>query len=231
MVRSDHAIFRGPLPVTPTLTDDIDPVTKRQVRVWKTHEPVPYTGKLRWFFRQGTVVSGTRLLGAEDSEIISGGMNTKGDHGAALAREAHFFHWGPAATPRHMTEEGRRVFINTIVYMKQFDGAKQTVWRGVRPRSELALYFKTLTLYSGQLASYLKKTPDKQSPREGIEEIIETLRNDIKGNIERIFPLDVAQRLGYDVEKYRALYEPNIGYIYVPHETTAYAIDEEAQSI
>jgi Disulphide bond corrector protein DsbC len=33
-----------------------------------------------------------------------------------------------------MTEEARRVFVNTIVYMKQFDGAVQTVRRGLNGR-------------------------------------------------------------------------------------------------
>jgi len=39
------------------------------------------------------------------------------------------------------------------------------------------------------------------------------------------------KQFGNDSEKYRALYEPNLSYIYVPHGTLAWYIDEEAKSI
>ena len=127
-LRSDHAIFRGPRPVSPTLIDEIDLETQRPVRSWTVHSP------MKSQLLPGLVVSGENLLEAEDSEIISGGVSGKGDHGIALAREANIFHWGPAGDPRNMTEEARRVLVNTIVYMKQFDGAVQTVRRGVKHR-------------------------------------------------------------------------------------------------
>jgi hypothetical protein len=131
-LRSDHAIFRGPRPVSPTLVDEIDLETQRPVRSWTVHAPLMVSEP----FLPGLVVSGEHLLEAEDSEIISGGINLKGDHGIALAREANIFHWGPAGDPRIMTEEARRVLVNTIVYMKQFDGAVQTVRRGVKHRGD-----------------------------------------------------------------------------------------------
>jgi hypothetical protein len=223
----DHAIFRGPLPVTPTLTDEFDSVTRRYVQAWKTHEPF-FISRYN-SFAKGMTVSGTRLLGAEDSEVIAGGMNERGDHAVALAREANLFHWGPAASPRHMTEEAKRVFVNTIVYMKQFDGAQPTVWRSVKPRSGMAVAFNILTYESNQLENPLKggNAGDIELQEAGIE----ASTNDLHRLIEATFPPQVVKRLGYDVEKYRALYEPNLGYVHVPHDTTWYTIDEEAKSI
>jgi hypothetical protein len=200
----------------PTLFDDIDPVTHRKVRAWKTHE------KTKGVF--GIVVSGTRLLEAEDSEIIAGGMNSKGDYAVALAREANLFNWGPPASPKQMTEEARRVFVNTVVYMKQFNGAKQTVWRGVTPRAETMVSYLNAVTFA----------------REGLKQegLSEETKSGRQFNLSRalryvhlVFPPGVVERFGDDEEKYRALYEPNLGYVYVPHGTVAYTIDEDAKNL
>src|SRR5690242_790364 len=142
----------------------------------------------------------TQLVGASDSEIIAGGLNHKGDFCAGLAREANFFTWGPAGTPSQMTEEARRVLVNTIVYMKQFDGAEQTVWRDVKNRARLA---NLLTLKPNIFAL----------------------------NAKFNFSPDMIKAFGNDAAKYRELFEPNLGYLHVPHGREWYAIDEEAKSI
>jgi hypothetical protein len=36
---------------------------------------------------------------------------------------------------------------------------------------------------------------------------------------------------GHDSEKYRTVYEPSLAYVYVPHGTSAYTVDEDAKSI
>ena len=126
-MRTDHPMFKGPLPVRPTLVDEVDPETGRPVRSWLVHEKMPGI--------PGMVVSAEHLLEAEDSEIISGGLNMKGDHGVALAREANLLLWGPAGHPGNMTAEAQRLFVNALVYMKQFDGAVQTVFRGKHART------------------------------------------------------------------------------------------------
>jgi len=124
-VRTDHPIFRGPLPVEPTLISEVDKTTRLPIRAWQVHAPMK---------NPGMVTSLANLLDAPDSEIIAGGINLKGDHGIALAREANLFLWGPAAAPAEMTPEARQVFINTLVYMRQFKGARPTVRRDVRSR-------------------------------------------------------------------------------------------------
>jgi len=127
-VRTDHPIFRGPLAVVPTLVDEIDTTTRLPIRAWKVHAETPVPGM---------VTSLANLLDAADSEMIAGGVNMKGDHGIALAREANLFLWGPVAAPAEMTEEARKVFVNTIVYMRGFAGERPTVRRDVRARNSL----------------------------------------------------------------------------------------------
>ena len=218
--------------MTPTLKVDIDPVTHRAVLAWKTWEPY----KVKKILATGIVAYGPNLLGAEDSEIISGGFNSKGDHGVALAREANLFHWGPAASPKHMTDEARRVFVNTIVYMKHFDGSRPTVRRGVRPRSLMAIHFNQLVGEYSWLMSSLKQLEKElldggnKSEIERRKEKIEAEIN-LKGRLELFFSPGVVKHLGYDVKKYRELYEPNVGFVYVPHGTSAYTIDEDAKSL
>jgi hypothetical protein len=127
-VRTDHPIFRGPLPAEPTLVPEVDKTTRLPIRAWQVHAPMK---------TPGMVTSLANLLDARDSEIVAGGINLKGDHGISLAREANMFLWGPAAAPAAMTPEARRVFVNTLVYMRQFKGERPTVRREVRTRGSI----------------------------------------------------------------------------------------------
>jgi hypothetical protein len=190
----DHPIFQGPLPVNPTITQEADPVTGKTVGMWKVHEKME---------DPGLVTAVEQFLNADDSEIIGGGINMKGDHGVALVREANLFLWGPIGSPRFMTEEARRAFVNTIVYMKQFDGAKQTVWRGLHGRKELEMMLgtKDLKRMLGADRAY----------------------ND--------FLPSLIDKYGNSIEKYRAYYSPNIGYVRQPHGAIWFEVDEDARSL
>jgi hypothetical protein len=193
-IRLDHEIFKGPLPVNPTLVQEPDPYTGKTVGMWKVHEKVS---------DPGLVAAIEQFLDADDSEIISGGINLKGDHGVALVREANLFLWGPIASPRLMTEEARRVFVNTVVYMKQFDGAKQTVWRGLSGRREFEQ-----VLAIPDLKRML--SPDRAY---------------------RDFLPDLVVRHGADITKYRAYYAPNLAYVRQPHGAIWFEIDQDAKSL
>ncbi len=57
-----------------------------------------------------------------DAEVICSGINSKGPDSIAIARHGNFFKWGFAATPKHMTQSGKDVFANAIVYTSKFDG-------------------------------------------------------------------------------------------------------------
>jgi hypothetical protein len=193
-VRLDHPIFQGPLAVTPTLNQEADPVTGNTVGMWKVQEKMK---------SPGLVTASEQFLDADDSEIISGGINMKGDHGVALVREANLFLWGPIANPSLMTEEARRVFVNTIVYMKQFDGAEQTVWRRLSSRRELELVLATKDL---------RRMID---PERAYNDFLPSL----------------IDKYGDNIEKYRAYYGPSIGYVRQPHGAIWFEVDEDAKSL
>lgn len=193
-IKLDHPIFQGPLPVKPTLVQEADPVTGRTVGMWKVQEKMD---------SPGLVTAVEQFLDADDSEIISGGINMKGDHGVALVREANLFLWGPIANPSLMTEEARRAFVNTIVYMKQYDGAKQTVWRGLHGRKELEMMLATKDLKRSL-------SPDR-------------IYDDFLPNL--------IAKYGDSIEKYRAYYGPNVGYVRQPHGAIWFEIDEDAKSL
>jgi cytochrome c biogenesis DsbD-like protein len=193
-IQLDHPIFHGPLAVTPTLTQEVDPVTGKTFGMWKVHEKME---------SPGLVTAVDQFLDADDSEIIAGGINMKGDHGVALVREANLFLWGPIGNPRLMTEEARRVFVNTVVYMKQFDGAKQTVWRGLHGRRELEMVLATKDLRR-MLGS-------------------ERAYND--------FLPTLIDKYSDSIEKYRAYYGPNLGYVHEPHGAIWFEVDEDAKSL
>jgi hypothetical protein len=88
------------------------------MKVWKVHD-----GE----FPKIDVGMVSDPFGWEDSpdcEWISSGVNSKGPNSVALGRVGNFFHWGFFGDPSLMTESAKRVFVNTICWMKQFDGQR-----------------------------------------------------------------------------------------------------------
>lgn len=116
----NHDIFKTPHAVTPTLVEEPhkqDP--GRMVKNWTVFKEDPS-------IEIGLVSNRDKLANAADTEILSGGVNSKGDRGVALAREANMFQWGFTGPPSAMTEEARQVFVNSICYIAKFDG--HSVW-------------------------------------------------------------------------------------------------------
>lgn len=58
-----------------------------------------------------------------DAEIIARGYNNGKEYGAVgVGRHGNFLQWGYSSSPSQMTEAGRRLFVNCIYYISQFDG-------------------------------------------------------------------------------------------------------------
>jgi hypothetical protein len=72
----------------------------------------------------GLVSDGFRFAENADCERIAGGLNSKNVNAVALGREANLFLWGFCAAPDAMSDEARKVFVNTVVYMRRFAGAQ-----------------------------------------------------------------------------------------------------------
>lgn len=126
-MRLEHPIFTGPLDPQLQLTE-ID--TPAHYADWAPHEQLParlpvwvvQQGKLGDEVDYGLVSTPYGFEDSPDAEWISSGNNSKGPTSLALGRHANLFLWGFAGDPTQMTPSARRVFLNTVVYMKQFDG-------------------------------------------------------------------------------------------------------------
>jgi hypothetical protein len=88
----------------------------------------------------GVVADGHGFEDSPDAEWIASGRNSKNARAAALARHGTFFHWGFAATPDERTDEARLVFLNTLVYMRRFDGHAPLAVGKRRSREWLRVY-------------------------------------------------------------------------------------------
>jgi hypothetical protein len=81
-----------------------------------------------------------RLPGCEP---LVDGLNTKGMHYVALARQARFLTWGFNAPPDELTEFGRQLFLNAVEYIAGFGGEEPVVFRVASPRYEVFHYHDT----------------------------------------------------------------------------------------
>ncbi len=99
-----------------------EPEIPDKIKVWKVQE----TGK-----SSGSVVA--RRYGFTDSpdaEIIAAGFNGGKEYGAVgIGRHGNFLQWGFSMAPSKMTEPGKRLFVNCIVYISRFDGKLPLVHR------------------------------------------------------------------------------------------------------
>ncbi len=99
-----------------------EPEVGDKVKVWR----VQNSGK-----SYGSVVA--RRYGFTDSpdaEIIAAGFNSGKEYGAVgIGRHGNILQWGFSMAPSKMTEPGRRLLVNCIVYIRRFDGRKPLVYR------------------------------------------------------------------------------------------------------
>jgi hypothetical protein len=124
-MRLDHAIFQGP--IRPTIETKEIP-TPEGYRSWESDVPAKFAawkvqdGELGTSVDYGLVSDPYGFEDSPDAEWISGGVNSKGPRSMAIGRQGNWFLWGFAGDPTQMTESGKQVFLNSIVWMKEFDG-------------------------------------------------------------------------------------------------------------
>ncbi|MAG57000.1 MAG: hypothetical protein CMJ83_11960 [Planctomycetes bacterium] len=125
------------------------PALGKKLKVWRVH------GKLR-AKDYGLVSDGYGFDDSPDCEYISGGVNSKGPRSVALGRQGNFFLWGFSAPPGDMTDQAKRVFVNTLVYMKQFDGQRPLGQKAGRARGWAYVFAHWLG--DDHLSQYAKKS-------------------------------------------------------------------------
>ena len=118
-----------------------------------------------------------------DAEAIASGLNSKGPSSVTLGRQGNFFLWGFSAQPSDMTPEARKCFVNSICYIKKFDGQKPLVHKARQSRQWAFVY-----------AGYLQTIKDEKFT---------------KG----LFPESLRKRFGTDPEKYSAFFRENLEYL------------------
>ncbi len=151
MLRPDHVIFRRPFAVAFRAEDTLTP---KNFKEWKptVGDTVPTfrvfdafdEAKDEW----GLVTDDAGFEEAPDAERILGGINHKGPDYAAIARHGSFVMFGFHARPERLTDEGRRLYLNTLAYAVAHKGA---IVETLRLRPNRASLLDTLTIFAPRL--------------------------------------------------------------------------------
>jgi hypothetical protein len=262
-LNANHAIFKGPLEkVVPTMVMNATPEgvfhystgknLPEKIPMWKVQNTGCMTSKDA---RIGLVARGSRFAESPDVEMISSGVCLKDVGAVALGRHGNFFLWGFGASPIDMTEEGKKVFVNTVAYMKQFNG-KMPIARKYNDRmlttddvkemiagaskDSYADYVNQIKVFNEENAKQFKKLNNKKAAGEalsnneteslqylGREQKIQSLDEFLKGRMGNF-----ASKFGTDTEGFQKYLTGNFGYIYCdPNAFFSYSIDEDAQQI
>jgi len=130
---TSHPIFQGPYKVTLEWKTKKTPADAYHYQYY-ADGPIPdsipmWTVQTKGYantrgYRIGMVARPWGYTDSPDCEYISSGVCAKTLDAVALGRHANFFHWGFAASPADMTEQGRTVFANAIVYISKFNGKR-----------------------------------------------------------------------------------------------------------
>ncbi|MBK8606246.1 MAG: hypothetical protein IPN82_05285 [Chitinophagaceae bacterium] len=204
--------------------------------------------------RIGLVSRGNRFNESPDVEDISSGVCTKDVGAVALGRHGNFFLWGFGASPVDMTDEAKKVFVNAVAYMKQFDGkipiarkyndrmattddVREIVANATKEKYEE--YIKLIEEFNDYNAKEKKRIDEKTSGQAltsseeqsliylGHPEKINAYEQFLKGIMGKF-----SAQFGTDAEAFQKYITDNFGYIYCdPNGFYEYSIDEDVQSI
>jgi hypothetical protein len=210
-----HAIFHEPLKINLTCKDVPTPENYFEYagnrQIGKTIQVWPVQTKKYPEIDPGLVSNPHGFRDSPDAEVISSGLNSKGPDSVALARHGNFFLWGFSASPRDMTPDGRKCFVNSVCYIRRYDGQKPVVRKaGVGFTRDGALWY----------AHYLRNLLDEDAFKRGLPE---SLRNDpeqyaryrkavLKG-FEQSYPEEIRRRFGHDPEKYIVWVKENLEFL------------------
>jgi len=187
-VRTDHAIFKGPLAVD---------IRFDKTNPWEAEAdprglwPVQ-TGEMGKQNDYGVVSDGYGFEDSPDCERISSGQNSKGPFAVAIGRQANMLQWGFYCAPDRMTDSGRAAFLNAIVYMKQFDGQRPLVGKKSRSRD----WYKQYVEWAAGLDTKYKDYGER-----------------FRDHVKDCFPKDVIETCGLDAGKLEEWRKANVEYV------------------
>ena len=230
-----HAVFHTPLKVNLEFEDVATPENYLSA-VWAGEKKLGKTIKV-WRVQTkkfpqvdpGLVSNPYGFADSPDAEVISSGLNSKGPESVALARHANFFLWGFSASPKDMTPEARKCFVNAVCYIKKFDGQRPIVRKVGRG------YTRQGALWE---AYYLRHVFDEAAFK---SELPESLRNDAQKYaryraaamrmVDGCYPKELRRAFGNDPEKYIAWTKENLEYLRFEGDDAKTVIDPDVKRL
>ena len=256
----EHPIFQGPFPVE--LPTEMRPTPEDAKHYTYFYDaPLPDSTLMWQVQRNGYSEKSDALIGmvarpwgyaeAHDSEYISSGVCAKTIDAVAIGRHGNFFHWGFAGSPADMTEAGKQVFANAVVYISQFNG-KGILVRKDNDRISTREYIKE-EKYLATMEPYEERVGwTLEANEEGLAKQQEARTKQRKGgkltseeqyylNFKPQTPMTLEEYLqryeteafevlGTDLEKYPAYYDENTPYFYGGEGSYTLVIDEDCKA-
>jgi len=210
-IATGHEVFRSPNKVEVALEDYPTPPHYRGLA---SGRPIGKTIKV-WRVQTkdypdvdpGLVSSPWDFEGSPDAEVIASGVNMKMPESVALGRQGNYFRWGFSASPRDMTPEARKCFLNVVCYIKKFDGQRPIVHKAeqefTRDWALMEAHFLT-TLFDED--AYAKLLPEgmRKDPA-----MFKRHRDRSIKQVGMVFPEEVRKQCGTDAGKYIAWVSDN----------------------
>ena len=262
---ASHPIFQGPVKVK--LETSMQPTPAPALEVAKymgeklsaetemfPMQTINYTDKLPDGnnYRVGMVSRPGGYADSPETEVISGGKCAKSIDAVALGRHANWFTWGFAASPTYMTDAAKALFVNAVVYMKQFAGQHPIARKfndGVATRDHIGMDKNRMTR---------EMWKDMNRSNEEFNRTVDSLKNvirEMKAKGEEVDPnmaiyenfpaqklvtyreylmqADRGQGLykvfGTDEQAYKDYYDKNFGWFWCPEDSYSLAIDDEVR--
>jgi hypothetical protein len=134
----DQEVYRTPFAVEPSFESWDTPDNYKmfhagadklpdKMKVWLVQKTGKKVG--------GVVARGDGFTDSPDAEILAAGFNVGKSYGdVGIGRQGNFLQWGYSAPPAQMTDAGRKLFLNCIYHIHQFDGKGPLFRRGTSAR-------------------------------------------------------------------------------------------------
>ncbi|SEP41484.1 protein-disulfide reductase DsbD domain-containing protein [Mucilaginibacter sp. OK283] len=257
-IKTSHPIFNTPVRVKLTLVTRSTPgsfyngfqgaKTPKEMPMWKVVKDDP-TSKDKYII--GMVAHGEGFNDSPDAESISGGVCLKNAEAVALGRHGNYFMWGFSASPNHMTDEAKDVFVNAVCYIKKFDH-QPPIMKKVQIenrewvdemlyRTDKDLYNKALIARKEGNARLLKMQEELRSRKAKGEDIGRgnegllhmPVTNDVESFADYLKDWtgsDMVAKFDTNTNAYHRYYRDNLEYFY-PADPYSLQVDADAQKL
>lgn len=246
-INAEHPIFNKPLMVSPLLVERkkphdyyLYPGTKT---LSETIKVLPMQTKTFPETDPGLVSTYETFVDTVDAEAISGGINGKGPTSVAIGRHANFFLWGFSAQPSDMTESARKLFINSICYMDQFDGKTpgEVKRRTDGRKSFLGMVYFMRSVSDDYVAEMVRRYEENTKENPPSQKQLDEIGDDKPAYFRKMYskyveefrkkiPEDVLTACENNTEKLIDYYEANLEYL-IPSGEQMYKIDDEVKKL